>query len=116
MNDPSASSSKGGLIGTDESTYEDGRGEVLTPTVSAIEAAENPLDRRAMVSLKKQLQIDNPQTSMDFSVSDYFLVFLLLMSSSLATYQGVPHAPCAPCEGQATGYRGKIGKTLDREV
>lgn len=62
------SGSRAGPTGTDTSTYEDERGEVLTPTVSAIDAAENPLDRRAMVSLKKQLEIDQPQTSMDFSV------------------------------------------------
>ena len=85
-----ASSSKGGPIGTDASTYEDERGEVLTPTVSAIEAAENPLDRRAMVSLKKQLEIDKPQTSMDFSVSICLLVFVFFMLSSLATYRVSP--------------------------
>ena len=56
-------------MGTDDSTQEDERGEVLTPTISAIDAAENPLDRRAMVSLKKQLEIDKPLSGMDFSVS-----------------------------------------------
>ena len=64
-----------GPTGTDSNTYEDERGEVLTPTVSAIDAAENPLDRRAMVSLKKQLEIDKPQTSMDFSVSFDYVFF-----------------------------------------
>ena len=36
------------------------RAEVATPTFSAIDLAENPLDRRALVSLKKQLEIDQP--------------------------------------------------------
>ena len=41
-----------------------GRGEVLTPPVSLIELAENPLDRRAMASLKKQLEIDQPHNKL----------------------------------------------------
>ena len=36
------------------------RTEVATPPFSAIDLAENPLDRRALVSLKKQLEIDQP--------------------------------------------------------
>ena len=36
------------------------RAEVATPTFSAIDLAENPLDRRALVSLEKQLEIDQP--------------------------------------------------------
>ena len=74
--------------------------------MSAIEAAENPLDRRAMVSLKKQLEIDKPQTSMDFSVSIHFSHFLKFsISSSLAAYQGVPHVLLVRGKPQGTGVR-----------
>ena len=40
------------------------RAEVATPTFSAIDQAENPLDRRALVSLKKQLEIDQPNNKL----------------------------------------------------
>ena len=40
------------------------RTEVATPTFSAIDRAENPLDRRALVSLKKQLEIDQPNNKL----------------------------------------------------
>ena len=95
--------------GTDESTLEYERGEVQTPTVSAIDAAENPLDRRAMVSLKKQLEIDKPQTRMDFSVSFIIqILFFFLMFSSTATYQGVPHVLLVRGKPQGTGVSGSV--------
>lgn len=40
------------------------RGEVVTPTHSAIDLAENPLDRRALVSLKAQLEVDQPNNKL----------------------------------------------------
>lgn len=52
------------------------RTEVATPTFSAIELAENPLDRRALVSLKKQLEIDQPTNK------------LLTVSSPSVIYDG----------------------------
>ena len=74
-----ASSSKGGPIGTDTSTYEDERGEVLIPTVSAIEAV-----------LGKYLFFGFPK---------------FLISSSFVTYQGVPHVLLVRGKPQGTGVR-----------
>ena len=102
------SGSRVGPAGTTSSGYQDERGEVLTPTVSAIEAAENPLDRRAMVSLKKQLEIDKPQTSIDFSVSitrTSILRTSLLNIFTIAPCQGVPHVLLVRGKPQGTGVR-----------
>ena len=54
------SQSEGGVSQTAGGGGEVDRTEVATPTFSAIDLAENPLDRRALVSLKKQLEIDQP--------------------------------------------------------
>ena len=73
--------SKTSGTGATENSNETDRGEVMTPThrfgfnnsvsgsyvvhiCSAIDLAENPLDRRALVSLKKQLEIDQPNTAL----------------------------------------------------
>ena len=37
---------------------------MATPTYSAIDLAENPLDRRALVSLKAQLEVDQPNNKL----------------------------------------------------
>jgi len=49
--------SSGSAVGATEE--EDMRAEVMTPEHSLIDLAENPLDRRAMASLKKQLEIES---------------------------------------------------------
>ena len=61
-------------MGRDESTQEDERGEVLTPTISAIKAAENPLNQRAIVTMGRQLEIDKQLSGLDFNVSFCLLV------------------------------------------
>ena len=68
------SQSEGGVSQPGGGGGEVDRTEVATPTFNAIDLAENPLDRRALVSLKKQLEIDQPTNK------------LLTVSSLLLSY------------------------------
>ena len=47
-----------------------------------LDREENPLDRRAVVSLKTQLEMDKPKNNLDPSVSSIFLFSMLFFISS----------------------------------
>ena len=70
-----------------------------------IDLAENPLDRRALVSLKKHLEIDQPNNKL-LSVRKFFkIIYIPYTTFHFNNIQGIPHVLMVKGKPQGPGVR-----------